>query len=237
MDLPGALSSMGLTGYEARLYVALLAGGQMSGYEAAKASGISRSNVYIALEGLLEKGGACKIDGEVVRYTAVPVDEFCRNKARAFDEALQFIRAHAPGIKSDPEAYVTINGDRNILDKMKNMIGGAQMRIYAALSANECALVKGEFEAALRRGIRVVILTSGPFELEGAEMHEAQRQPGQIRLITDSAYVLTGTLSNADTRASCLFTANGTLVTLFKEALKNEIALVKLKSEGVQGDG
>lgn len=229
MDLQKALVSTGLTGYEARLYVALLTQGRMSGYEAAKASGISRSNVYVALEGLMEKGGAWREDGEVTRYTAVPVAEYCANRARALEEALSFIRAHAPVRHSEPDAYITVSGDGPIRDKMRNMIGAAGKRLYAGLDAAECIRLMPELRAAAARGIKVVLLTTPGVELPGAAICCTDHsEPGRIRLITDSAFVLTGALSTPACRGSCLFTANPTMITLFKEAMKNEITLSRM---------
>lgn len=229
MDLQKALMSTGLTGYEARLYTALLTQGRMSGYEAAKASGISRSNVYVALEGLMEKGGAWREDGEVTRYIAVPVAEYCANRARALEEALSFIRAHAPVRCGAPDAYLTISGDGPIRDKMRNMIRAADKRLYAGLDAGECTRLTPELRAAVARGIKVVLLTDRPVELPGAAIYcPAQSEPGRIRLITDSAFVLTGELAAPDRRGSCLFTANHTIITLFKEAMKNEITLSRM---------
>ena len=52
MDNVELLMSFGLTRQEARVYVLLLGEGALSGYEAAKRLGISRSNAYAALAGL-----------------------------------------------------------------------------------------------------------------------------------------------------------------------------------------
>ena len=80
MDL---LTQFGLTRQEAAVYLGLLANGDMNGYEAAKRLGISRSNAYTALAGLVDKGAAWLIDGNVTRYTALPGAEFCDNRLRA----------------------------------------------------------------------------------------------------------------------------------------------------------
>ena len=61
----------------------LLKSGQMTGYEAAKQTGISRSNTYTALAGLVDKGAAYVLEeGKVTRYTPVPAAEFCSNKIK-----------------------------------------------------------------------------------------------------------------------------------------------------------
>ena len=60
MDNVELLMSFGLTRQEARVYILLLGEGALSGYEAAKRLGISRSNAYAALAGLCGRrtGGA-----------------------------------------------------------------------------------------------------------------------------------------------------------------------------------
>ena len=56
MDNVELLMSFGLTRQEARVYILLLGEGALSGYEAAKRLGSSRSNAQAALAGLVDKG-------------------------------------------------------------------------------------------------------------------------------------------------------------------------------------
>ena len=231
MDFIEALVSTGLTGYEARLYSALLEGGPLGGYEAAKASGISRSNVYHALEGLVEKGGAYRIDGDVAKYAAVPADEYCANKQRAMASVFSLIRSEAPRKAAPCDSYLTVTGNGRIVDKMKNMVLSAKLRIYVFQSGMNCRLIGKELETALKKGVKVVIVTDRSFPLDGAEVYYTEISDSRVRLIVDSAYVLTGTLQSGDISASCLFTGNQTLITLFKEALRNEIDLIRLRRE------
>lgn len=58
MDLNDALMCFGLTRQESSLYLTLLSDGALTGYEAAKRTGISRSNTYTALACLVDKGAA-----------------------------------------------------------------------------------------------------------------------------------------------------------------------------------
>ena len=54
MDIIEKLTYFNLTRQEATLYLTLLAEGRLTGYEATKLTGISRSNTYTALAGLVE---------------------------------------------------------------------------------------------------------------------------------------------------------------------------------------
>ena len=57
------LLHFGLTRQEALIYVELLVKGKQTGYEIAKETGISRSNVYSVLAALAEKG---RIIGHII---------------------------------------------------------------------------------------------------------------------------------------------------------------------------
>jgi len=80
---------------------------------------------------------------------------------------------------------------------------------------------------AISKGLKVVIISEGPFKLEGAVIYYAKREEYQIRLIVDSTKVLTGEIID-ENNSTCLYSKKQNLVNLFKESLKNEIKLIEL---------
>ena len=62
------LMQFGLTRQESAIYYALLSEGMMTGYEAAKVSGVSRSNAYTALAALVDKGAAHVAEERHIMY-------------------------------------------------------------------------------------------------------------------------------------------------------------------------
>ena len=80
------LLHFGLTRQEALIYVELLVKGKQTGYEIAKETGISRSNVYSVLAALAEKGAAYVIEESAKRYIPVKEEEFCGNCIRRMQE-------------------------------------------------------------------------------------------------------------------------------------------------------
>src|SRR5690554_3060814 len=106
LQLLDCLMEVGLTRHEAQLYMLLSSEGFMTGYEAAKLSGISRSNVYLALAGLVEKGGAMRIEGEVQRFAPVRAAEFCSNKRRRQELVLREILDKVPAPRESAEAFL-----------------------------------------------------------------------------------------------------------------------------------
>ena len=227
MDIIEKLTYFNLTRQEATLYLTLLAEGRLTGYEATKLTGISRSNTYTALAGLVEKGAAYVLEDKATRYTPVPLDEFCENRVRRLQELKEELLRELPSTSQSVDGYITIKGATEIINKLKNTIVKAKARIY--VSATDSAI------EALRGELKVVIITGRPFVLEGAIIYYAHKPNSQIRLIADSQEVLTGDLADGS-NSTCLYSSKQNLVDLFKDALKNEIKLIELLPEAEKGE-
>ena len=225
MDIVECLMKAGFTKHEAMLYIALCQEGELTGYEAAKTSGIPRSNAYLALAGLVDKGGALRIDGDPSKYAAVPADELVFNLRKDLEQVYQHITQNAPAREASNEPYFTIAGRDNIVNKMSYLISHANERIYMSTSPTELEFVSRELAEAKDKGLKVVIITSQGFELEGVTIYRNDKQPGQIRLIADTAHVLTGELKGTG-ESACLYSKNRNLIQLIRESLTNEIKLI-----------
>lgn len=228
MENVECLMNFGLTRQEANIYVLLVLEGELNGYEAAKKSGISRSNTYNALAGLVEKGAAYMSEEDTVKYQAVPVEEFCENRLRDLTRSKEELVAKLPKQRMNKGAYLTVKGEKQILDKFTNMLLETRERVYVSASNEKLTMFRPYFADLVGRGIKVVIITNEPFELEGAIIYLTERKKEQIRLITDSTYVLTGDLVD-QYNAACLYSSNHNLAEVFKDALANEIKLLEIK--------
>jgi sugar-specific transcriptional regulator TrmB len=213
------------------LYLLLCREGPLTGYEAAKLSGITRSNVYLALAGLEEKGGAYRSEGEAVRYGAVPASELVTNLRRALEASLAYIEGNVPEKKTEAEPFYTISGRYHVVDKMKNMILHAGERLYISVDQGNWDQVEEEIKKAVAKGLKTVIVTDFPLMLAGATVYQHHKEPGQIRLIVDSSEVLTGEIGR-DAAANCLYSKNKNLVQLIKDSLTNEIKLIEMNQKG-----
>ena len=235
MELIEGLTNFNLTKQEATLYVLLLKEGYLTGYEAAKQTGISRSNTYTALAGLVEKGAAYVLEeGKVTRYTPVAPEEFCTNKIDRLQEIKQKVLSQLPVLKSDAEGYITIKGELEIINKLKNTVRQAEARIYVSANKRVMELLKSELVDALDRGLKVVIISDKQFTLPQAICYGTEKQNEQIRLIADSQTVVTGDLEDEE-NSTCLYSCKRNLVDLFKDALKNEIKLIELQKGDNRG--
>lgn len=229
MDVIEALMQAGFTKHESVLYITLCREGELTGYEASKITGIPRSNAYLGLAGLSDKGGAYKIDGETAKYAAVSAAELVQNLKRKFSGVVKVIEEEIPQVNNSRYNFATINGSQQILNKMKNLINQARQRVYISISREQLDFVIDELKEAKSRGLKVVIITSEDVEFEGMICYRARKQYGSVRLITDSANVLTGQLN--DQNPTGLYSMNPNLVDLIKDSLTNEIKLIMLNDK------
>lgn len=222
MDPIDSLLRFGLTRQEATLYAWLCREGPKNGYEAAKETGISRSNAYSALASLADKGAVDTEEGTPVRYIAVSPQTFCGAHIRALDRLTgPLSRALTRRIHGEDPAYLTVRGTPRILSKMEEMLDDAGERVYLALPSQLLESLIPRLEDMLHRGCRVVILGTGVTLLPGAEWFQVNRADNRVRMIVDSSVVLTGSLDGAP--PTCLCSRDIHLVDLIKEALRSEM--------------
>ena len=237
----------GLGRQEAALYLCLLKNGELTGYEAAKLTGISRSNVYNGLASLVEHGASYVLEGTSTKYVAVKPEEFCDNRIRYLKQEKEELLRNVPQPVQSSEGYITIAGYSHICDKIRHMLLGASQRIYFSASCDFLEQWKAEIRELADRQIKVVLISDrlpkgfeetgkeqpfifyrslpGERDWEGKETQLSRKN--QIRLIIDSAYVLTGEVmgGSGDT---CLYSAQKNFVNVFKEAMSNEIKLIEI---------
>lgn len=168
--------------------------GELNGYEAAKYTGISRSNVYSALSALTDKGAAYLIEGDSSRYMAVAIDEFCENKIRSLNREKEYLIKNIPSMKEVEIGYITITGNGNIWDKIISMINEAEKRIYFSASCRIIEKLQAEFLKVLGKKIKLVLITDGTVtnqELRKNSIYYMGSDRGNnIRLIVDSNMLL-----------------------------------------------
>ena len=142
--------------------------------------------------------------------------------------------------------YITIEGYDHICDKIRHMLLGAEKRIYFSATGEFLEQWSEEIRELVRAQKKVVLISEDnrePFpedaELKAGiieylvpehfrEPKEEEQQMDQIRLIIDSEYILTGTVTGKSSD-TCLYSGQKNFVRVFKDAMRNEIALIRLK--------
>jgi len=220
------LTLFGLSRQEAAIYITLLSDGVLTGYEVSKLTGISRSNVYGGLAGLVEKGAAYLIEGLATKYIAVDMKEFCENRIRELNNEKDILIDNLPEKKKESDGYITIEGCKNILDKMIHMIDQSEYRIYLSVTNEVLQLILPYLSDCISKGKKVVLITDKVIKIPKALIYYHDIKNKQIQIISDSKYVLTGELHEA-----CLYSGQKNFVNVFKQSLSNTIKLIELSRE------
>ena len=136
-----------------------------------------------------------------------------------------------PQKKAVTEGYITIEGEQNILDKAKNLIAQAGERVYLSCTAGYLDAFRQALEELVKKKRKVVILTDAPYELKDAIFYQTEEKGQQIGLIVDSKSVLSGEYGKGSLN-TCLYSGQKNFVTVFKNAMANEIKLIQLQKGG-----
>ncbi|MEW6471376.1 MAG: helix-turn-helix domain-containing protein [Actinomycetota bacterium] len=106
------LQTLGMSGYEAKAYVVLVAAGQpLNGYEVAKPSGVPRSTVYETLAKLVARGAAYEVrtgDGTIEQLPLPPASLVSRLRLD-FDSSLESLEDSLARMAVMPETHLIDN--------------------------------------------------------------------------------------------------------------------------------
>lgn len=223
--LLSALKKIGLTQQEAIIYIYLCKYGDVTGYEVAKHTGISRSNAYAALSSLLEKGYAHLIEGATTKYVAVSKTDLIKNAEREFNSNIQVIEKELEFNISNQEPYINITGELHVLDKMKNIIDASEKRIYLSCGSLILNHLAQDLNIAIERNLKVVILSPLRLSDNDTYTHYFTKETEGLKLIADTQEVIAGNLNQ------CLYSKNKTLLSLIRESFINEISVIESNSK------
>lgn len=221
------LTTFGLTRQEAVFYLTLYQYGALSGYEVAKLTGISRSNVYNGLANLVEHGAAYTIDeGTVTKFTAIKFEEFSENRLRSLLTEKDYIMNNLPERRNEDTRYITVEGYKHIMNKINNMLNEAEYRIYLYVTKDILQRLDRQVRQCIEKNLKVMLITDKTIELPGATIYVHNIVKGHVQLIVDSNTVLVGELEE-----SCLYSRQKNFVNVFKQSFANTIKLVELESD------
>jgi len=165
------LTTMGLSAYEAKAYVALVAAGEaLSGYEVAKRSGVPRSTVYETLAKLLARGAAFEVrtDGDATAYVALPPQTLLRRLRHDFDANLQRLDAAFSRVSAPTTSHLvhTLEGREAVLARAADVIHDAEATLHVSAWSDDLDTLRGALEDARARGIEVTTIHFGGSETE-----------------------------------------------------------------------
>jgi sugar-specific transcriptional regulator TrmB len=168
-DAVAAFEGLGLTSYEAKVFIALQRIGVGTAREVSEVTDVPRSQVYSVTDSLAERGLVDVQQANPKRFRPVSVeaarstlrDRFERESDRAFE----FVeRVQAEREKPQREEIWTIRGRDAVSDRMVELVGTADRHVLLALPSP--ALLTDEIDAAVsaavEAGIAATVISEDP---------------------------------------------------------------------------
>lgn len=211
-----ALEQLGLSNYEAKVFIALQSLGTGTARDVYRVSEIPRSQVYGAAESLAERGLVEVQHSTPMQYRPVSLSEaeelleerFERERSQAF-EYLESVRDHHDASEQREDIW-SVNGIEHVSDRIEHLVGNAEETIV--FGANDTALVTETIHdrllTAASEGCRVTVVSEDPavralFDDGSVQVHappDSLRNERAARLLViDGTAVLLSVLGGPDT--------------------------------------
>ncbi|MGB9633545.1 MAG: TrmB family transcriptional regulator [Chloroflexaceae bacterium] len=176
MNLLDQLAALGLTEYEAKVYLALLSEHPATGYQISKSSGVPRSMVYEALGRLEGRGAVLKSEEEkATLYRPVSPAVLLDRYEREARERAERLRAELMPLYNRQESgrLWNFSGRREALAYAEELIEGAQHELMLVLTDADVEALRECLTRAHARGVALGVILTGntAFELGQVVRH------------------------------------------------------------------
>jgi len=229
---------LGMSGYEAKAYVALVAAGEpLNGYEVAKRSGVPRSTVYETLGKLTASGATYEVrtGDDSVSYLPLPPKSLLDRLGRRFESTVTSLREALPSITAPPRLHLIHNlaGRSMVIERARDVVSGARHDLFVSAWPEELLALDSLLLAAEDRGIPMSVMSFGesPRPVERTYVHKWSSPDIVLEnlgcrlfvAVADRQQAVMGGFDGDD--AWGIYTDNPAVVTVAVEYVRHDIAL------------
>jgi sugar-specific transcriptional regulator TrmB len=159
MEPVTALSALGFTELESRIYCELLRQSPLTGYRLSQLVAKAPANTYQALKTLSQKGGVIVSEGagDAKTYAAVPAEELMASLAQNFDERREAALDCLRGLQrpASEEHVYQLQSVSQVLERARAMFAAAQEIVLFDFFPGIYELMESSILAARERGVLV----------------------------------------------------------------------------------
>jgi sugar-specific transcriptional regulator TrmB len=232
------LTALGLSEYEAKVYLSLLRTHPATAYEIGKSSGVPTSKVYEVIKKLFQKEVLTEMaEGRTKRYVPLEPGEFLGRYRSSMEAVMDSLRGDLEAARGESELSPIWNiGEYDFLiEKAVRMIDGAGKTVLLSLWGEEIVLLEESINGALKRGVRVAMVHFGRPEPRSWPVyhhpieHTLYKEKGGrgIVVVADSEEVLMATVMKGE-RVAGAWSTNQGFVTLAEDYIKHDIYIMKI---------
>jgi len=163
-DIVARLRILGMSLYEAKVYVGLLQHGPQNGNELAKSAGLPSSKVYSTLEKLALLGIVHTVRRDsTTRYVCIAPDELIKRFRTQFSEPLDYLEQSLPSLGAfvPSTEVLTVSGLDAILENSRYIVNRAQQEVFISIWAEDLDDLRDALVQADTRGVSVFAMLYG----------------------------------------------------------------------------
>jgi HTH-type transcriptional regulator, sugar sensing transcriptional regulator len=230
MDLIDQLHTIGLTEYEAKVYLALLRDYPATGYQLSKAAGIPRSMVYEALGRLEARNAVLKtVEEKATLYRPVAPGTLLDRFEQETQSRLASLRASLLPLynRQDEGKLWTFGGRREALSYAAELISNAQRELMLVLTDADVDELHALLADAHSREVALGVMLTGeaPFALGQVVRHprretELHRMLETLIVVADEHEVL---IASGHREAKATVTTNAEMVLIARQFIWMEL--------------
>ncbi len=238
------LNKIGLNDSEAKVYLTLLQNGSISGYEASKLSGISRSKVYLILESLIKKGYIMYTQLEKNnKYSALPIKEIVSKVESETKEVLDLLTDQLENYpqRTNMDDLWHIQSNTNTFEKCKEIMNRTKDELLLQIWSDDLDNLIEELQLLEQKGIKMGIVIFNlnknqqvplkKYYQHGMSQAKKLDMSGRwITLVSDNKEVVFGQIIN-DNIAEVIWSESKPMVLLASEYVRHDIYFYKIATE------
>jgi sugar-specific transcriptional regulator TrmB len=198
------LVELGFSQYEARAYVGLLGSAPLTGYALSNSTGIPQPKVYETLRRLARKGVAIALEGEPLRFVAVPPAQVLAhldtNFRRRLADAELGLMQEVDGTEKQLRVFDALSNWAAVARQAVELLDGSTRHVYMSINCDSAPFLEA-VGRAVERGVKTDLLHFGKEELaveHGRSLRHAttdgvvyrHHQARHLAIVADSTKVL-----------------------------------------------
>jgi|Deesub1362A_J573_1020465.scaffolds.fasta_scaffold00004_347 sugar-specific transcriptional regulator TrmB len=237
-NLTDSLIETGLSEYEAKAYIALLANNPATAYEIAKASGIPTSKIYEVLSRLSEKAIVSALNEKGTRlYIPMKPEEFIESRRSRIQATLDTLKSGLTDVwKTTDASFVWNIWDYDyLMDKAERIILQAKRTLLVSIWKEEMTRLSEPLRQAKNKNIKISIVHFGIPEIKVGMVFQhpiedtiyAEKKGRGLVILPDSEEVLMGRILKFNT-VEGIWSTNRGVVMLAEEYVKHDIYMMKV---------
>jgi sugar-specific transcriptional regulator TrmB len=239
-ELIPLFKGLGITEYEAKVYLSLLSSHPASAYTISQHSGVPHSRVYDVTRRLIERGLVASTGTKPEMFSALAPEAMVDKLETEYKQYTQELERHIREFDFSPDfdPVWNLTNREDVMSKVVSAIEKAQRRIFIGVWDAELPEVEPQLRRAHERGVNVYMLLYGEAvpDFGTVYTHSTEQMPRYDELgrtldcTVDSSWCITGVLGNT---APCrvMWSQNRGLVLTIESYIKHDFYLAELYSQ------